>query len=133
MSVSINTVMLGGNLTRDPESRTTNSGNTEAKFSVAVNSKRKQADGSYSDEVGFFNVVVYGRTAGPVMDYLQKGSSVVVEGNLRFSSWEDKDTGAKRSKIDIVAHRVHFVGKVDAQNVPAGPSQGGVDTEDVPF
>ena len=101
----INTVTVGGNLTREPELRM--AGATQVlQFGIAVNDSKKNADtGQWEDVPNYFNVTVFGSYADALSRYLQKGMKVVVKGRLRYHSWKDKD-GANRSTIDIIAEDV---------------------------
>jgi single-strand DNA-binding protein len=102
----INKAMLFGNLTRDPELRALPSGGQVASFSVATNRVFKKADGGKQEQTDYHNVVVFGRQAEIVSQYLKKGSSVYVEGRIQTRSW-DKD-GAKQYRTEIIAERVQF-------------------------
>ena len=103
----LNSVILMGNLTRDPEVRHTPSGVAVANIGLASNRKYKQGD-DLKEDVCFVDVTVFGSTAKAVGDHLTKGRKVVVEGRLRFHSWEAED-GQKRSKLDVIANRVNFL------------------------
>ncbi|MDA3962104.1 MAG: single-stranded DNA-binding protein [Planctomycetota bacterium] len=109
MSFSHNYVSLAGNLTRDPELRTTNSSNAVANFSIAVNHRYRDRDGNTKDEPAFIDCETWGRQAETVAQYLQKGSPAFIEGRLKFDSWEDKD-GKRQSRLRVVANRVQFLG-----------------------
>lgn len=102
----INKVMLFGNLTRDPELRALPSGMNVVNFSVATNRTYKDRDGKKQEQADFHNVVVFGRQADVVNQYLKKGSSVYVEGRMQTRSWE-KD-GEKKYRTEVVADRVQF-------------------------
>lgn len=102
----LNKVMLYGNLTRDPELRALPSGMNVVNFSVATNRVFRDRDGKKQEQTEFHNVVVFGRQADTVNQYLKKGSSVFVEGRLQTRSWE-KD-GEKRYRTEVVADRVQF-------------------------
>lgn len=108
---SINHVVIVGNLTRDPEQRSMPSGSNVTELGVAVNHsyKNRQTD-QWVEEPNYFNVVVFGAQGDACFQYLSKGRPVAVDGRLRYSSWEDKSGGGKRSKIDIVANTVQFLG-----------------------
>ena len=96
--MSINRVNITGNLTRDPELRSTGSGMAVLKMGVAVNDRRKnQQTGEWEDAPNFIDVVMFGTRAESVSRFLSKGSKVAIEGKLRWSSWEDKTSGDKRS------------------------------------
>ncbi len=102
----INKVFLFGNLTRDPELRALPSGMNVVNFSVATNRVFKDRDGKKQEQTDFHNVVVFGRQADTVNQYLKKGSSVFVEGRMQTRSWE-KD-GEKKYRTEVVADRVQF-------------------------
>jgi len=102
----INKVFLFGNLTRDPELRALPSGMNVASFSVATNRVYKDRDGKKQEQTDFHNVVVFGRQADTINQYLKKGSSVFVEGRIQTRSWE-KD-GKKNYRTEVIADRVQF-------------------------
>jgi single-strand DNA-binding protein len=104
--VSFNRVVLAGNLTRDPELRFTREGVPVAGFGLAVNRVR-----SKSDEVDFFDVSAWRELGETIANYKKKGDPVLVEGRLQYRSWKAQDgSGAKRSKVDVVADNVQFLG-----------------------
>ena len=103
MARSINQVILMGRLTRDPEQRTTTTGKTIASFSIAVDR------GGQEDAADFFNVTAWEKLGDLVMQYLAKGRRVLVQGRLRQDSWDDKETGKKQSRIEVVATDVTFL------------------------
>lgn len=103
MARSINQVILMGRLTRDPEQRTTTSGRMVVSFSIAVD--RQTQD----DQADFFDVTAWEKLGELVMQYLSKGRRVLVQGRLRQDSWEDKETGKRRSRIEVVASDVTFL------------------------
>ena len=110
MARSINQVILMGRLTRDPEQRTTTTGKTIASFSIAVDR------GGQEDAADFFNVTAWEKLGELVMQYLAKGRRVLVQGRLRQDSWEDKETGKRRSRVEVTATDVTFLdGPGDAQ------------------
>lgn len=113
MARSINQVILMGRLTRDPETRTTPSGKTVTSFSLAVD--RQTQD----DQADFFDVTAWEKTGELVQQYLSKGRRVLIQGRLRQDSWDDKDTGKKRSKVEVVASDVTFL---DGPNGDGGNS-----------
>ena len=107
---SFNKVLLMGNLTRDPELRYIPSGTAVAKFGLAVN--RDYVDkqsGEKKENVCFVDITVWGKQAETCNQYLSKGRPVFIEGRLEFSSWETKE-GDKRSKLEVIAERVQFLG-----------------------
>ncbi len=108
-NVSINRVNISGNLTRDPELRSTGGGTQVLSFGVAVNDRRRnQQTGEWEDVPNFVDCVVFGARAEPLSRYLSKGSKVAIEGKLRYSSWENKE-GQRRSKLEVVVDEVEFL------------------------
>ena len=105
--MNLNKVFIMGNLTRDPELKTLPSGSSVANFGIATNRVWRNQQGEKQEEVQFHNVVVFGKQADTVSQYLKKGSSVLVEGRLQTRNWEAQD-GTKRTKTEIVAERVQF-------------------------
>ena len=117
--VSYNRVILAGNLTRDPELRFTNDGIPVCSFGLAVNRRR-----SRSEEVDFFDVSAWRELGETIANYKKKGDPILVEGRLQYRTWEAQD-GSKRSKVDVVADNVQFLGgRGDGEGVtPAGGGQ----------
>ena len=109
MAKSINQVILMGRLTRDPEQRTTTTGKVIANFSIAVDR------GGQDDAADFFEITAWEKLGELVMQYLSKGRRVLVQGRLRQDSWDDKETGKKRSRVEVTATDVTFLD---------GPSDG---------
>ena len=107
---SFNKVILMGNLTRDPESKTLASGTCIAKISLAVNRKWRSESGEQKEEVTFVDVDMFGRTAENVSQYMRKGSSILVEGRLKQDRWEDKTDHKPRQRLGVVAETVQFLG-----------------------
>ncbi len=122
MAKGFNKVILMGNLTRDPETRTTPNGQSVTNFSLAVNRTWKGADGSNQEAVSYIDCVAWGKPGEIIAQYLGKGRAVLVSGRLDQRSWEDKETGGKRSKVEVVVGDFNFVG--DGQG---GGSNGGSD------
>ena len=122
----INKAMLFGNLTRDPELRALPSGMNVVNFSIATNRTFKDRDGKKQEQTDFHNVVVFGRQADIVNQYLKKGSSVFVEGRMQTRSWE-KD-GEKKYRTEVIADRVQFGPKGSGSGArSSGGSTGGDD------
>jgi len=116
MAKSINQVILMGRLTRDPEQRSTSSGKTIASFSIAVDR------GGESDAADFFEVTAWEKLGELVVQYLAKGRRVLVQGRLRQDSWDDKETGKKRSRVEVTATDVTFLdGPSDSNGSSAAP------------
>lgn len=109
---SMNRVELMGNLTRDPETRTTPTGKAVCKLGVAVNRKFKTPAGELKEVVGFFDVEAWGVLGEQCEKYLRKGRPVLVEGRLQHDRWKTSQ-GESRSKLRITAQRVHFLGSRD--------------------
>ena len=114
MARSFNQVTLMGNLTRDPELRTTPNGQSVCSFSLALNRSYKAADGSWTEVTDYVDVVAWGPLGERVAQYLSKGRPALVSGRLQSRSWEQE--GQKRSKVEVVAQDVTFLG---------GPGGGG--------
>lgn len=136
---SFNKVILLGNLTRDPEVRYTPNGSAVASFAIAVNRKYKHGEET-KEEVSYFDIVVFGKQAETCGQYLNKGDGALIEGRLQQRRWEDKDSGQKRSKIEVAAQSVHFMpkrsssgqgGGGQSQSEPA--SEMPVDEGEIPF
>ncbi len=125
MSVSINRVMLAGNLTRDPQVRFLANEQAVANFGIACNRRFKGTDGQLKDETTFVDIEAWGRTAELVGQYLTKGRSCFIEGRLKLDAWDDKESGQKRSKLKVVADQVHFLdSKGGAGGAPMGEDSG---------
>ena len=119
---SFNKVILMGNLTRDPELRYTPKGTAIAKIGLAVNRVWTNEAGEKKEEVTFVDVDVFGRTAENVGQYMRKGRPIMIEGRLKLDQWDDKATGAKRSKLGVVAETVQFLGSPAGEGgAPAAP------------
>ncbi|MBA3491090.1 MAG: single-stranded DNA-binding protein [Rubrobacteraceae bacterium] len=139
--VSFNRVVLAGNLTRDPELRFTKEGVPVASFGLAVNRVR-----SKNDDVDFFDITAWRELGETVTNYKKKGDPILVEGRLQYRTWEAQD-GSKRSKVDVVADNVQFLGsgagKGNGEGGGGGSSSGGSTSqeqeiddesyEDIPF
>ena len=119
--VSLNRVLLIGNLTKDPELRYTPSGTPVANLRLAVNSSFKDQSGQRKEETCFVTIVVWSRQAEICQQYLKKGRSIFVEGRLLYRSWEAE--GKTRSTMEVRADRVQFLG------APSGAPAGGVREE----
>lgn len=113
--MSINLVILQGNLTRDPELKTLASGNTVGKFTIASNRSYKSGD-EWQEEVAFVDITVWGRQAEKCGEILEKGRSVLIEGRLKQENWETD--GQKRRKLTVVANKVNFLPSKNSNDVP---------------
>ena len=133
MPASYNRVILVGNLTRDIELRRTPQGTAVCDIGMAVNDRRKSGD-EWVDETTFVDVTLWGRNAEVANEYTQKGNSVMIEGRLKFESWENE--GQKRSKLKVVADRLQLLGGklAEAKRKPAAvPAIDTTDYSDPPF
>lgn len=134
---NMNRVFLMGNLTRDPELRYTPGGQAVCTLGMAVNNKFNK-DGESREETLFVDVNVWAKTAENCAEYLSKGSPIMVEGRLKFRTWEGQD-GAKRSKIDVTAFNVQFLsfgkgqGTKQKDEGQASDMQPPMTDDDVPF
>jgi len=133
MARSINQVILMGRLTRDPETRTTPSGKSVTRFSLAVD--RQTQD----DQADFFDITAWEKLGDLVAQYLSKGRRCLVQGRLRQDSWDDKETGKKRSRVEVVATDVTFLdgpsggdsGNGGGSSAPAAKSDSKKKSDDV--
>lgn len=107
--MSINKVMITGNLTRDAEVRTTQGGMSVANVGIAVNDRKRNQNGEWEDIPNFFELTIWGKRAEALQKYLVKGTKVAVEGRLHWSQWEDRNGGGKRSKVDINVDEIEFL------------------------
>lgn len=146
----MNRVFLAGNLTRDPEIRRLPSGIAVAKIGLAVSRKFRAKTGEDKEEVCFVDIEAWDRLAENCEKYLRKGAPILVEGSLRYRTWDDSETGKKRSAMDVRADRIEFLGapptaashQAQAQGTPqelsanpaAKPPQSApMDDDDIPF
>jgi single-strand DNA-binding protein len=126
---NINIVAITGNLTRDPELRSTPSGTSVCKLRVAVNSRRKDGQtGEWTDKPNYFDVTVWGAQGENCANYLSKGRPVAVEGRLDWREWEAQDGSGKRQAIEIIANSVQFLGSRDQSGGSGNGFQGQSDT-----
>jgi single-strand DNA-binding protein len=149
-ATNINVVVITGNLTRDPELRTTPNGTSVCSMRVACNTRRKDQSGEWVDKPNYFDVTVWGAQGENCATYLQKGRPVAVDGRLEWREWEAQDGSGKRSAVEIVADSVQFLGSRDQgenggrftpqSDVPAdtgdfqqAPVGGGSSDDDIPF
>jgi single-strand DNA-binding protein len=128
---NINRVIVTGNLTKDPELRSTPGGTAVCKLRVAVNSRRKDsASGEWMDKPNYFDVTVWGAQGENCATYLSKGRPVAVDGRLEWREWEASDGSGKRQAVEIIADSVQFLGSRDDN--PGGGSNGIQARSDVP-
>jgi single-strand DNA-binding protein len=120
-ATNINSVVITGNLTRDPELRSTPGGTSVCSLRVAVNSRRKDGDsGQWVDKPNYFDVTVWGAQGENCAQYLAKGRPVAVAGRLNWREWEAQD-GSKRQSVDIIADSVQFLGSRDGAQMNGSP------------
>lgn len=133
---SLNRVTILGTVGRDPEISTTQGGMSIAKFSVATDDRRKDAEGNWASIAQWHDVVLFDKKADVAADYVRKGSQVLIEGSLRTNSWNDKETGQKRYRTEIVGSNLVLVGKrqqaEESQEQTQAPAQE-IDEDSVPF
>ena len=146
MARGFSKAIIVGNITRDPELRSTPSGAQVCSFSVAVNRNYKDSSGSQQESVSFIDCSAWGRAAEIIAQYAKKGSGILVSGRLEQRSWEDKE-GQKRSRVEIVVEDFNFVGgsageggaskggnKTSSQDVaPEDISDEPIDLSEIPF
>jgi single-strand DNA-binding protein len=119
MAKGVNKVFLLGNVGKDPEIRSTAGGMTVASFSLATADRQKDAQGNWADKTEWHNIVCFQRTAEVVRDYVKKGSQILVEGKIQTRSWDDKASGEKKYKTEILCNELTLLGG------KAGGSEGG--------
>ena len=128
-ATNINRVILTGNLTRDPELRSTGSGLSVCSLRIASNTRRKGADGNWEDKPNYFDVTVFGAQGDNCARFLAKGRPVAVDGRLEWREWTDKE-GNKRQSVEIIADAVQFLGGRDEGS--GGGGGGFTPRSDVP-
>ena len=124
--MSINRVILTGNLTRDPEMRRTQGGMTIMTLGIAVNDRRKNQQGEWEDVPNFIDCTMFGNRAESLSNYLSKGSKVAIDGKLRYSTWE-RD-GQKRSKLEVIVDDLELL-TPKSQKPAQKPQQEIIDVE----
>src|SRR3569623_1356827 len=110
MAKGVNKVFLLGNVGKDPEMRATQGGMTIASFTLATADRQKDAQGNWSDKTEWHNLVAFARTAEIVRDYVKKGTQVFVEGKIQTRSWDDKESGQKRYRTEILVNELSLLG-----------------------
>ncbi len=121
---NFNKVILAGNLTRDPEMRYTPKGVAIARFGLAINRTWKNEAGEQQNETTFVDVDAFARTAEVISQYLKKGRPILIEGRLRYDTWDDKQTNQKRSKLSVVCENFQFLdsGRTEGGTPQARPA-----------
>ncbi len=142
--MNVNRVIITGNLTADPDVKTLQSGTILCRLRFASNTRRKQPDGSWGEQVNYFDAVVWGPQGETVGKYLQRGSAVAIDGRLEWREWST-DAGEKRQAVEIVVENLQFLSGTDARrdqaadestSAPQGPSSEGPASssdDDIPF
>jgi len=120
MAKGVNKVFLLGNVGKDPEIRSTAGGMTVASFSLATADRAKDAQGNWADKTEWHNIVCFQRTAEVVRDYVKKGSQILIEGKIQTRSWDDKASGEKKYKTEILCNELTLLG-----GKSGGESSGG--------
>jgi len=140
---NINRVVLVGNLTRDPELRHTPGGTSVCSLRLAVNTRRRDESGQWTDKPNYFDITVWGGQAESCAQFLSKGRPVGIDGRLEWREWDAQD-GSKRQAVEVIAENVQFLGGRDSgegggnQFVPAGAKadvdfQSSPADDDIPF
>ena len=148
--MAFNKVVLLGNLTADPELRTTTGGQNVASFTIAISRTWNNAQGEKQEETSFINCTAWGKTGETIAKYVSRGRQLLVSGRLQQRTWQDKDTGKNRSAIDVVVEEFSFVsdgnrsGEGGSSSAPRGGSSviepivedisdDPIDLSDIPF
>lgn len=122
----LNKVFLYGNLTRDPELKALPGGSQVANFGIATNRSFKGKDGQRQETTEFHNIVAFGRTAEVIAQYCKKGRPIFIEGRITTRSWDDKETGKKNYRTEIVVENFQF--GADGGKSGSGPAAGGAES-----
>src|SRR5438270_4630525 len=125
MAKSVNKVILLGNVGKDPEIRSTSGGMMVANFTLATSDRQKDAQGNWQDRTEWHNLVAFQRTAEIVRDYVKKGTKLYVEGKIQTRSWDDKESGQKRYRTEIIVNDLSLLsGREDGGQGAGGYSRG---------
>lgn len=151
MAKGVNKVFLLGNVGKDPEIRSTTGGTTVASFSLATADRQKDQQGNWQDKTEWHNLVAFQRTAEIIRDYVKKGSQLYIEGKIQTRSWDDKESGQKKYRTEIIVNELTLLGKPGDgsgggysksntasfdQRTPASEAQHadpGITDDDIPF
>ncbi len=120
MAKGVNKVLLLGNVGKDPEIRATAGGMTIASFTLATADRQKDAQGNWADKTEWHNLVAFQRTAEVVRDYVKKGTQLFIEGKIQTRSWDDKESGQKKYRTEILVNELTLLGAKQG-----GESSGG--------
>lgn len=132
--MSINSVTISGNIVREPELKQTRSGASVLAFSVAVNERRKNGD-QWEDYANFIDCTMFGSRAEKMAQYLHKGTKVSIQGKVHQDRWQDKQTGANRSRIGVLVDQIEFMSRGNGQRQAAAqplPQVGQAQLQQVP-
>jgi len=121
MAKGVNKVLLLGNVGKDPEIRATAGGMTIASFTLATADRAKDAQGNWADKTEWHNLVAFQRTAEVVRDYVKKGTQLFIEGKIQTRSWDDKESGQKKYRTEILVNELTLLGSKQG----GGESSGG--------
>ncbi len=130
---NFNKVILIGNLTRAVELRYGQSGKAYAKFGMAVNERFTTSSGEKKETTVFVDLTAFGKTAELINQYLGKGDPIFIDGKLDFSTWQDKATGANRSKLAVIVNNFQFIGSKSDDSGSREPAAPDATTDTVPF
>ena len=137
MANGINKFIGIGNLTRDPETRYATSGQAITSFDIAINENWKDKEGQRQEKTEYIKVVTFGKLAEICGEYLHRGKQVYVEGKIQTSSWDDKETGAKRYRTEVIANQMQMLGSkgddVPAEKTSESIDKCEIDMEDIPY
>ena len=125
MAKGVNKVLLLGNVGKDPEIRATAGGTQVASFTLATADRAKDAQGNWADKTEWHNLVAFNRTAEIVRDYVKKGTQIYVEGKIQTRSWDDKESGQKKYRTEILVNELTLLGKGGGEGASSGSSSGG--------
>ena len=131
MARSVNKVTLLGNVGKDPEIRSTAGGTMVANLTLATSDRQKDAQGNWQDRTEWHNLVAFTRTAEIVRDYVKKGSKIYIEGKIQTRSWDDKESGQKRYRTEIIVNELVLLSSRD-EGSGGGASQGGYSRQSSP-
>ena len=137
MAKGVNKVLLLGNVGKDPEIRSTTGGTIVASFSLATADRQKDQQGNWQDKTEWHNLVAFSRTAEIIRDYVKKGSQLYIEGKIQTRSWDDKESGQKKYRTEIIVNELALLSGRDSDNrassVRKEPTEIEEEDPDIPF
>ena len=122
MSKCVNKAILLGNVGKDPEIRSTNGGTIVASFSVATTERQKDGQGNWQDKTEWHNLIAFNRTAEIIRDYVRKGSLLLIEGKIQTRTWDDRESGLKKYRTEILINDLTLLGGGRSENGSSGPA-----------